>query len=515
MALTALWQQKVRTTLTTVGVVVGTFVLVLCLSIGTGVQGAVLRQLRQHDQLRKINVTPGLGNIEADMPPEELRLPPGMSEAKRARLRESIVRRWSYRHSYRHPLPSRMILTRERLRQLAALDHVEAVTPSLAQPGWARFGDRDEEVQTCAGADGNRHFRSRLIAGDYFEGNSGRSVLVSEYLAYRWGFAGDEDVNRLIGQKVRLQYRSGPHAPQALLSLLNVAGAQITAADAQLLEKLAGRLPRALEAMELTAAERESLQRLLQNHMKGQLNPSGVVNSEVTVRGILRETTKEDMHLGWFDDYFNRDADVVLPVALAEELFFQIPAIELNGIHSVTLTVDREENVRAVSEEVRGLGLNQFSLVELAERVRLNLLMITFATGFIALVALLVAALGITNTMVMSVLERTHEIGVLKAVGARDWHIQLTFLVEGALIGAIGGALGLLGSWLASIPGDAVARSIMEKQEEIKVEQTLFVFPLWLTLGVPLFAVLITTLAAVYPARRAARVDPIAALRHE
>jgi putative ABC transport system permease protein len=69
--------------------------------------------------------------------------------------------------------------------------------------------------------------------------------------------------------------------------------------------------------------------------------------------------------------------------------------------------------------------------------------MITFATSSVAVVALLVAALWITNTMIMSVLERTHEIGVMKALGARDRHIQLIFLVGGVVLGLAGSRLGL------------------------------------------------------------------------
>ncbi len=137
------------------------------------------------------------------------------------------------------------------------------------------------------------------------------------------------------------------------------------------------------------------------------------------------------------------------------------------------------------------------------------------AMTLLALTALLVAALGITNTLVMSVLERTHEIGVMKAVGARDGHVLGLFLVEGALIGLLGGCLGLLFGWLASFPGEAFALSVVKRQGELHPDQALFAFPLWLVLGVPLFAMLVTTLAALYPARRAARVNPIEALRHE
>jgi putative ABC transport system permease protein len=70
-------------------------------------------------------------------------------------------------------------------------------------------------------------------------------------------------------------------------------------------------------------------------------------------------------------------------------------------------------------------------------------------------------------------------------------------------------------AWLASFPGDSVARSLVNESTELHLTGRLFVFPIWLLLGLPLFAGLVTTLGAVYPARRAARVNPITALRHE
>ena len=142
-------------------------------------------------------------------------------------------------------------------------------------------------------------------------------------------------------------------------------------------------------------------------------------------------------------------------------------------------------------------------------------LLIFSAMTIVAAVALLVAALGIANTMLMSVLERTREVGIMKAVGAGNGHVQLIFLVEGAIIGLVGGTLGLLLGWAASIPGDRWARDMVQRDMRIELKESLFVFPLWLLLAVVAFAVVVTTLAAVYPARRAAKVNPVMALRHE
>jgi ABC-type lipoprotein release transport system permease subunit len=115
----------------------------------------------------------------------------------------------------------------------------------------------------------------------------------------------------------------------------------------------------------------------------------------------------------------------------------------------------------------------------------------------------------------MSVLERVREIGVMKALGARDGHVLGAFLLEGALVGLVGGTLGVALAWAASFPGDAYLRRLVEQRLSVRLEESVFAFPPWLLLGVPALAALITTLAALYPARRAVRVDPAAALRHD
>jgi len=75
--------------------------------------------------------------------------------------------------------------------------------------------------------------------------------------------------------------------------------------------------------------------------------------------------------------------------------------------------------------------------------------------------------------------------------------------------------LGLLVAWLVSFPGDAIARAIVEKQTHQPLKESLFAFPPLLMAGIVVFATLVATLAAVYPARKAARVNPVTALRHE
>ena len=133
----------------------------------------------------------------------------------------------------------------------------------------------------------------------------------------------------------------------------------------------------------------------------------------------------------------------------------------------------------------------------------------------VAAVALLVSALGIANTMLMSVLERTREIGVMKAVGADNRHLLVMFLIEGALIGFVGGVFGLLLAWAASYPGDAWIQDMVLRDMKLDLKHSIFAFPPWLIVAVLTLPVVVTTLAAVHPALHAARIDPVKALRHE
>jgi putative ABC transport system permease protein len=408
-------------------------------------------------------------------------------------------------------------LTRERLNELAALPHVNSVIPTVQSHGRAVFQGKREEVSTSAVTPDNKRLRLRLVAGSSFASENARSVVVSEYLLYLWGVTDDAAVEAMVGQRIRLEYRFGHRTPNLLLTLLNARSSNLSADDERILDKAIKQLPSALENLDLTPEERKTLRRLLETPPEQPIHTRDVrLSEDFTIAGVLRGPTKDEDEEYSFGSYLERmslDADVVLPLKTGEELYTR--GYEEYGFDRATVTVDSEANVKAVSEQIGDMGLGRFSLVEIVEKIRVNMLLISLATSFVAAVALLVAALGITNTMLMSVLERTREIGVMKAVGARDSHIQLIFLLEGALIGLIGGGLGILCGWAASFPGDALARRIVEQQTGAKLEESLFVFPLWLTLGIPAFAILVTTLAAVYPARRAARVNPITALRHE
>jgi len=129
----------------------------------------------------------------------------------------------------------------------------------------------------------------------------------------------------------------------------------------------------------------------------------------------------------------------------------------------------------------------------------------------IGAIGLIVSIFGIANTMAMAVLERTREIGIMKAVGARNGAILRVYLLEAAAIGLIGGLAGLTLGTL----GGATLNLVAHKFVEIPDDMRLFHVSVWLAGGSVLFSMTISMIAGIVPALRASRLDPVRALRYE
>ena len=170
--------------------------------------------------------------------------------------------------------------------------------------------------------------------------------------------------------------------------------------------------------------------------------------------------------------------------------------------------------ITAVASQIEELDLETQSLEAILNVANQVLGLMQALLGSVGGLALLVAALGVANTMMMAIYERTREIGVLKALGASAREIRVLFTVEAAMLGLLGGFFGLIVGTLLGRLVDWIGHRFLIAEGITGIGQ-LSVVPPWLALGAMAFATLIGVLAGLYPAARAARLDPVAALRHE
>jgi putative ABC transport system permease protein len=204
------------------------------------------------------------------------------------------------------------------------------------------------------------------------------------------------------------------------------------------------------------------------------------------------------------------------PYGMAKDYWAHVA--QINGwkageFSSITLLADSAGAVDSLRDRVQALGFQAQTFGDLFRGFEDLLSRLRIALLALAVVALLLACLGIANTMYSAVLERTKEIGVLKALGARSHDVLLLFVAEAALIGLAGGVIGTLAAVaLAQLGNEAVdrlARSVAGAGIEV------FQNDFWIALAALVLAVVLSTASGLLPAVRAARQDPSRALRYE
>jgi ABC-type antimicrobial peptide transport system permease subunit len=188
--------------------------------------------------------------------------------------------------------------------------------------------------------------------------------------------------------------------------------------------------------------------------------------------------------------------------------------LQKEGYDSVAIRSKNVTQTRALTARFRDEGFDVQSLDMVVDAANRIVTAVTVMLVMIGGVALLVASIGIANTMIMAVFERTREIGVLKALGASNSDIRRLFMLEAGFIGLLGGVMGLLIGWAA---GSALNQGILWyfRHREMPIRDDFFVLTPLLALGVTLFAAFIGVTAGLLPAHRASSLDPLEALRHE
>jgi ABC-type lipoprotein export system ATPase subunit/ABC-type lipoprotein release transport system permease subunit len=208
------------------------------------------------------------------------------------------------------------------------------------------------------------------------------------------------------------------------------------------------------------------------------------------------------------------DLGVVERTAIKAWWYGRPDTLMTDGYDTLIIRATDENAVASIVDAARAMELEAQSLgtiLELANRV---LAILQALLGSVGSLALLVATLGVANTMMMAIYERTREIGVLKALGATNGEVRRMFTADAVLLGLIGGFVGMIVGTLLGRLVDWAGHLYLESEGITGVGQ-MSIVPPWLAIGALVFAGFIGVLGGLYPAARAARLDPVAALRHE
>jgi putative ABC transport system permease protein len=215
-------------------------------------------------------------------------------------------------------------------------------------------------------------------------------------------------------------------------------------------------------------------------------------------------------------------ARVFLPLQLAQDLHLMQPSDlrdSLRGFSkqpsysTISVRVKNPKQVEAVERAIKKLGFNTFSILDATRSLRQFFAVLDLFLGIFGSLALAVASIGIVNTLVMAILERRREIGIMKAIGASDGDVKKLFLAEAGAMGGLGGVVGVALGWAI---GHVInlGTNIYLKRQALPPE-SFWSVPWWLVGAAIVFAFIVSLVSGFYPAARAARLDPVQALRYE
>lgn len=461
MCLQNLKRRRARTVLTSLGVLVGTCSIVIMVSIGLGLSEQMSQTLAQMGDLSVIQVNSP--------------------------------------YAYSSSSNDGIKLNDEAVAQMEAIEGVAAVSPKMSLESddtmftlYAGTGDR--YVCSWATIVGMKAAALDSVGYEPIEGEQLKpstscmskattggaiDVLVGQWLAYNFSDTYRAEGSQYVDRYSYLYDWDGTGdmpdeslAPDPFFDILSVGNLTLAALDSNGNEKMRFTL--------------HPVGKLAEDYSKGDETSQGIVMDVADVQAILAQVTGKT------------------------------PALTYS---QAIVKVDDISHVADVEKEIQGMGFSTYSMESIREPMEQQAAQQQLMLGGLGAISLFVAALGITNTMVMSITERTREIGVMKALGCYVRDIRALFLAEAGAIGLLGGAAGCLVSFAVSLgmnlvsTGDFTGEGWLHALVGGGATARMSVIPWWLYLGAVVFSMLIGLVSGYYPARKATKISAIEAIR--
>lgn len=467
LGLENLWRTKLRTLLTILGVVIGIGALTSMVSFGTGMQKNITDSFSNNDLFTSLTVTPKKFDFD-DIASGNAAMVATAARNDGRPLTDSI------------------------LSAIRNIPDVQLAFPNLEFPARIKILDDSASFSVSAlpAVLGSYKPFNELLAGNFFTNDSALCAIIRE---------------EILLSKFKIKLSKSGHEV-ALSHEDSIRGIKLFHPDS-LIGKDINLVSMTVNPSKLPLAVFGAM------HNSPEL-PLDEIVTELKICGILKR--KDEFSSNIFR------GQVIIPIKTAE----QIPRLNFSSVWdlldnrkkegtygSIHVRIKEMKKMEEVKIRLEAMGVGVFTIADQLKEIKRVFLIINSILGAIGAIALIVAGLGIINTMVMSILERTREIGIMKAIGGSEYEIRLIFFVEAAVIGFIGAIAGLVLGWVVTKIANLIVNTqlIPEGVEPVNM----FYFPLWLIAGAVIFSILVSLAAGVYPAIRAARIDPVKALRHD
>ncbi len=479
LSLRNLREAKLRAILTTLGVLVGVAVIVTMVSFGLGLQRNTTSRFKELDLFNEITV---YGKSLSNLVEEGVGKRPGDPDAGKPPDRK--------KDDEGPDKPPERSLDDAALAEIAAIPGVDSIEPNIYLNTYVRANGKAKSVVIGGTLVPNSASRFKNFdAGQMISAPEVDEAIVDDRFLKNFGYAKAEDA---IGQKIEFlappEKKSSEEEEQPNFFGIPLEDEESNDPSTDAL------VARSFRVVGVLKNELSGIGKRFRGTM-----PAYQIYISVQAARLWREEHRDEM------------SEVALQLARESGALGKDETI---GYGTAVVRVNDPVALTDVRNRINALGFGSFSIVDQLEQLRTVFLIMNSALGLLGGISLLVASFGIANTMIMSILERTREIGIMKAIGAEDREIKLIFFVEAGVIGLTGGVLGALAAWgIDGVANRLAYRFVLQPQGASYID--FFAIPPYLWGGAILFAVLVSILAALYPAARAARIDPVKALRHD
>lgn len=511
MAIHNLRRRPFRSLLNLLGITLGSTAILLTAAGSDGVKRSLHSLLENSEFSRKVIVNYDSLVRESDLDESQWRIDVELDQERKDRL-ETALKNYVLQVK-RQELGRWRLIDVEALEKLESIENTKDVVPAVRLNFDLIQGEFNQSAVGSGVSPKVFGLPDRIIAGEMIGEHDLEHVLIHELLAFQMGFVTQAELDSLIGSEITTVFTSdGSNKELAkLLSSLEKGN----------LEQVLSRQPELLAAIKATVGgvELGSLtdvqKKLVRSGLKAMIQEgpgkARTIERTFKIKGVYHSMGESDLFSVFKKFTFDSAQPVLFHFKTATEL--QLNSGGRKTFYSATIYVDSFKNLQPVEERIEQLGFRTSSARDMLSQIDKRIDEIGWVIYFIAICVLVITAFAISNALIVSVMERTQEFGIMKSLGARTKDIVTLMLFEGGLLGAVGATFAVLLSILLGKFGQGYLQQHLEGRVNHSLSGDLISFtPASIALAV-LGAIVVCSLASIVPAWRAARLDPIVAMQ--